>query len=58
MLSCIDKINFALLDFERNMFYHVVEKYNGELQHKNVISASQRMDQIINNWYKNQKKKP
>ncbi len=57
MLACLDKIHLDLLNYERNRFYHVVEKYKGELQHKNVISASQRMDQIINNWYKNQKKK-
>lgn len=55
MSACLDKVYLSVVDYERNRFYHEVETYKNDLQHINVLKASQRMDQIILNWYKYKK---
>ncbi|MGI6684583.1 MAG: hypothetical protein ACOX47_03640 [Bacillota bacterium] len=57
MSACVEKIYANILDSERNKFYLVVETYKGELQHKSVLLASQRMDIIILDWYRRRKLK-
>ena len=52
MTTYLDKIHLNVLDCERNSLHYVVETCKGELLHKNVLSASQRMDRIIVNWYR------
>lgn len=57
MSACLDKIHLSNVDYERSRFYHEMKIYNNNLQHINVLKASQRMDQIILNWYKYNKNK-
>ncbi|ATW23707.1 hypothetical protein [Candidatus Formimonas warabiya] len=56
MSVCLDKTcPMDLLELERETLHRILESNEFDLQNKNILKASQRMDRVILYWYHSKK---